>query len=105
MPKDHKGEEESNFLAGQGGALQPVMCVDKALEELSNFSDLVEESEQMDQAWDLVLVAILSGSNSVLPDSDSAEAALKKMVETVQHGGDLSKYMAFAKNGDPIQFG
>ena len=104
LPKDHKEEEKSRFYSGQGGALEPVMCVDKTLEELGVFSDLVKESEKMEQDWQIVLVASLSGRNGVVPDSDEAEHPLKMMVETVQHGGDLSKFMAFDRGGEPVRF-
>ncbi|MEH6911266.1 MAG: hypothetical protein V7459_11820 [Oceanicoccus sp.] len=104
LPKDHEDEEKSSFNAGQGGALQPVMCVDKTLEELGSFSDLVNESRQTEQDWKIVLVAALSGKNGVAPDSTEAESSLKMMVETVQNGGDLSKFMAFDRSGTPILF-
>lgn len=80
------------------------MCVDKTLEELGVFSDLVIESEKMEQDWQIVLVASLSGRNGVVPDSDEAEYPLKTMVETVQHGEDLSKFMAFDRDGEPVRF-
>ena len=104
LPKDHEGNEKSTFNSGQGGALQPVMCVDKTLEELDGFSELVKESEKMEQEWQIVLIASLCGRNGVMPDSDEAEHSLKMMVETVQQGGDLSKFMAFDKGGEPVQF-
>lgn len=81
------------------------MCVDKTLDELGSFSDLVTESESMGKNWQIVLVAGLSGRNGVVPSSDEAEQPLKRMVQAVESGGDLSNYMAFDKNGSPILFG
>ena len=81
------------------------MYVDKALDDLSSFSDLVLESEQMGQDWTIVLIACLSGRNGNIPSSDEAVQPLERMVQTVQNGGDLSKYMAFDRNGALIQFG
>ena len=104
LPKDYNEEEKSNFLSGQGGALEPVMCVDKSLDELADFSDLVKESEKMEQEWHIVLVASLSGKNGVAPDSIEAERSMKMMMETVEHGGDLSKFMAFDRSGEPVRF-
>ena len=72
---------------------------------MGTFADLVAESEMMEQDWQIVLVASLSGRNGVAPDSGEAEQSLKMMVETVQNGGDLSKYMAFDRDGTPVQFG
>ncbi|MFQ3230893.1 ribonucleotide reductase subunit alpha [Reinekea sp.] len=104
LPDDYKDEEKANFQAGQGGTLDPVMCVDKSLKELGDFSDLVKESEQLEQQWQIVLVASLSGHNGVEPDSEAAEPFLTKMVENVQQGGDLSSYMAFTRDGETVRF-
>ncbi len=105
LSEDHKDEEASRFHSGQGGILQPIMCVDKTLDELGNFSDLVEESEKMEQDWQIVLVGALSGRHGIAPDSKEAELPLNVMVENVRNGGDLSKYMAFSRDGSAIQFG
>jgi len=92
------------FDAGQGGLLDPIMCVDKDLNELASFADLVEESKQIGQEWHMVLIAILAGKNGVAPSSEVAEEPLKNMVRTVQEGGDLSSFLMFDSNGDPVIF-
>jgi hypothetical protein len=105
LPENCKDEEASSFYSGEGGALEPIMCVDKTLDELGSFLDLVEESKQMGQDWQLVLVAVLSGRNGVTPSSSEADQPLKVMVQTVEMGGDLSKYVAFDREGTAVQFG
>jgi hypothetical protein len=105
LPENYKDEEANRFYSGRGGELQPIMCVDKTLDELGSFSDLVEESKQMEQDWHIVLVAGLSGRNGILPDSSEADQPLKVMVQTVEIGGDLSKYAAFDREGTSVQFG
>jgi hypothetical protein len=104
LPDDHDETDKQRFHSGQGGELKAIMCVDKDLEELTDFSDLVSESEQMGQDWSMVLIACLSGENGVHPTSEEAEQPLKMMVETVQNGGDLSKYLAFDKQGVLLHF-
>jgi len=104
LSDDHDAEEASRFHAGRGGHLKPVMCVDKALDELDSFAGLVAESEDMGRAWDIVLLACLSGRNGINPDSAAVDEALKIMLHTVESGGDLSKYMALDRNGVPLQF-
>ena len=104
LPDEHNTEDEQSFHSGQGGELNAIMCVDKDLQELTHFADLVTESEQMEQDWSLVLIACLSGKNGTLPTSDEAEPVLKMMVQTVQNGGDLSKYLAFDRQGELLQF-
>ena len=64
LPKDHEGDEEQRFQSGSGGVLQPIMCVDKALDDLTNFADLVEESENiMNCSYDIVYVQSLPTSS------------------------------------------
>ena len=104
LPKDHAGEEEARFNSGQGGQLQPIMCADKTLDELGEFSDLVAESEAMGKSWSIVLVAAISGRNGAMPTSVDAEEPLKRMAQTVESGGNLSNYMAFDNTGTPVQF-
>jgi bacillopeptidase F (M6 metalloprotease family) len=105
LPENFKDDEASRFYSGRGGELQPIMCVDKTLDELGSFSGLVEESKQIEQDWQIVLVAGLSGRNGVAPASSEADQPLKVMVQTVEMGGDLSKYAAFDREGSSVQFG
>lgn len=80
------------------------MCVDKSLDELSTYSALVAEAENMEQDWQIVLIGCLSGANGQFPSSDEAEQPLMTMVQAVQNGGDLSKYLAFDRIGTLVQF-
>jgi len=104
LPDEHDEMNKQRFHSGQGGELKAIMCVDKDLEELTDFADLVTESQQMEQDWSMVLIACLSGKIGVHPTSEEAEQPLKMMVETVQNGGDLSRYLAFDKQGVLLHF-
>lgn len=104
LPDDHLAAEAKSFQAGQGGALTPVVCVDKTLDALSNFADLVKESEQTGQHWDVVLIACLAGKNGIMPSASDADQGLKMMVSAVQTGGKLSRFIAFDRAGEPLQF-
>jgi hypothetical protein len=55
------------------------MCVDKTLEELGTFADLVSEAGNMKQTWHIVLLACLSGRNGIMPSSDDATQPLQIM--------------------------
>ena len=104
LPKDNKGDEEFRFLNGLGGALTPVMTLDKPLNELTNFEDLVAESELMKKEWQLVSIAVMSGKNGVMPTSEEALKSLEMMMKTVETGGNLSKFMTFDREGHPVVF-
>ncbi len=105
LPSGSDADQIRRYDDGEGGGLEPIMCVDKTLDELSTFAALVEESKQMGQDWHIVLVASLGGRNGIAPSVDDAEVPLNMMVETVQNGGDLSGFVAFRKNGEPLKFG
>lgn len=104
LPEDHAAAEAQRFQAGLGGALTPIMCVDKPQTELTTFSDLVTESEKTGNPWDVVLIACLSGRGGVMPSASDADQALKTMIESVRTGGNLARFVAFDRDGDPIRF-
>ena len=103
LPEEHGPGQKEDFLAGQGGALVPVMCVDKLPEELGGFEALVDESQHTGAEWDIVFVSAMSGVSSLPPSSDEAEHPLLMMVESIKNGR-LSNMLAFDRSGDPVQF-
>lgn len=105
LPEGHTPEEARRFAAGQGGALDPVVCVDKAPDELTTFADLVAESEQMGADWKIVLIAALAGKDGVAPTSDEAETALNVMLNTVKDGRPLGRFVALTRAGERVNFG
>ena len=104
IPDDATDEQRERFEAGQGGTLTPMMCVDKAPDELDSFDTLLEESRQLGQSWDIVFVASLSGSGRVGPTTERAQASLQRMVESIQSGA-IGHFIAFDLHGQPVQFG
>lgn len=104
LPDDSIEEQQAKFLAGEGGHLAPVMCVDKAPEELSGgFAALVEESRQTGLGWDIVFIAAMSGTAGIAPSSDEAEQPLLLMVEAVKNG-NIGNFLAFDQSGEIVRF-
>jgi hypothetical protein len=101
LPDDSTPEQRERFLAGQGGALVPMMVVDKLPEELQAFADLVRESEQFEKAWSIVFAASLSGSGGLAPSSEAAEKPLQRMVESIK-AGTLGTFIPFDREGHPV---
>lgn len=104
LPADSTAAQRERFQAGQGGALVPLMCVDKAPEEVSSFADLVRESSQFGQEWSIVFAAAMSGSAGVAPSSEAAEKPLQRMVEAIK-AGTLGTYIPFDRQGQPVMLG
>jgi hypothetical protein len=104
LSDDHNNEQAFRYESGIGGELQPVMSVDKPLDELNSFEEIVAESELLKKPWDIVLVACLSGAKGKMPTTEESVKPLETMMKTVEMGGDLSKYMAFDRDGNPLMF-
>lgn len=101
LPEDSTVAQRACFLAGEGGALVPIMCVDKALDELPTFADLEQESRQFGQEWAIVFAAALSGSGGLMPTSEAAEKPLQRMVESIK-AGVLGTFIPFDRDGHPV---
>jgi len=99
LPEDAPAAERARFAERRGGALAPVMCVDKTLDQLGSFADLVAESRHTGADWDIVFVSALSGRDGKAPPSSEAEAPLNMMV-TYIHTGQVERFLAFSKDGE-----
>jgi hypothetical protein len=103
LPDDSTPEQRARFEAGQGGALTPLMSVDKAAEELGAFDALVEESRQYGQDWAIVFVASLSGRGGRAPTSKDADKPLQRMIESIK-AGSFGSFIPFDRQGQPMLF-
>lgn len=104
LPDDSTPEERARFEAGEGGALAPLMSVDKAPEELGTFCALVEESRQFGHDWAIVFVACLAGRDGRAPTSQDADQPLQRMTELIK-AGSFGSFIPFDRQGQPVQFG
>lgn len=103
LPDDASEEERARFEAGEGGALRPVMTVDKLPAEVASFDALREESKGTGAHWDVVFVASLSGRGGMVPNSDEADQPLQMMVQAI-HSGNVGQFLAFRRDGEIISF-
>lgn len=103
LPDDATPEQRARFEQGEGGALVPVMCVDKSIAELSSFDALMDESRGMGQAWQIVFAAALSGTGGRALTSDDAKEPLKRMEDAIRRGA-FDNYIPFDRQGQPVLF-
>jgi hypothetical protein len=103
LPDDSTPEQRARFEAGQGGALTPLMSVDKTPEELGSFAALVEESREFGRDWAIVFVASLSGRDGRAPTSQEADRSLHRMIESIKTGS-FGSFIPFDRQGQPMLF-
>lgn len=102
LPEGATPEQVSQFESGEGGALTPVLCVDKLPSEAADFAALVAESERTGMHWDVAFVSAMSGRGGVEPNSDEASQPLKMMMEQIQ-AGMVAQFLPLNRNGEIIQ--
>jgi hypothetical protein len=100
LPKGADEDEQRRFQAKSGGGLQPLMSVDKRPEDLGSFAALAAEADAMSADWQIVFVAALAGRGAVAPTADDTDRNLQLMIDTIQAGGDVTRYLAFDRGGD-----
>lgn len=101
LPDDSTPEQRVRFQAGEGGALTPLMSVDKTTEELDTFAALVEESLQFGREWTIVFVASLSGRGGRAPSSEEADRSLQRMIDSIKAGA-IGSFIPFDRRGEPV---
>ena len=104
LPEGSTPEQQARFAAGEGGALVPLMCVDKSPDEIASFAALVEESRAMGQDWTIVFVAALAGRSGQAPTAVDVEVSLRRMVDAVK-AGSFGGYLPFNRSGVPVRIG
>ncbi|TAN07546.1 MAG: ribonucleotide reductase subunit alpha [Rhodanobacteraceae bacterium] len=112
LPGDAKAGQVNRFHAKQGGALVPVMYVDKAEYELSSFEDIVAEAEHtagalgsgVETDWDLMIVGCLDGHGTAEPTPQEVDASLHDLLRALRLGQSLAHLVAFDRQGHPVEF-
>lgn len=103
LPEDADAAQRAAFAAGRGGALAPLMCVDKAPEELQGFAALRAEAAQAGPPWQVLFAAGLSGRRGAPPDATQIDAGLRQLVERVRQGR-IEGLLALDRDGNSLSF-
>ncbi|SNC65327.1 hypothetical protein SAMN04487881_1252 [Marinobacter sp. es.048] len=104
LPDEASPEERVAFERGEGGALTPVVCVDKTPDEAPDFGVLHKESQATGQPWDVVFVAAMSGRGGTPPSTDEAQQPLTMMVESIRLG-HINNYLPLDSQGNAVSLG
>ncbi len=101
LPDGASDEQRARFANGEGGALAPLMCVEKTVDEVPSFASLATETAGIPQPWTIVFAAALAGQNGVVPSSQDAMLPLQNMIDAII-AGDMSGMLPFDRDGDPV---
>jgi hypothetical protein len=101
LPNGYTNSQKQNFEQGHGGALAPVLCVDKLPDDVADFAALVAESEHTGVDWDIAFISALAGRGGFAPNTDEATQPLKMMMEKIQ-GGMIADFLTFDKSGQLV---
>lgn len=104
LADDSTPAQRAAFEAGEGGALVPLMTVDKTALELTSFDALAAEAEQFGRDWVIVFVAAMSGRGGVAPHAEDVTRMLDQMMESIRQGR-LGTFIPFDRQGVPVSFG
>lgn len=102
LPGEATSDQQEQFRSRKGGALMPVMCVDKLAGAHADFASLVEESRHTGKDWDIMFVACMSAKSADATESVEAEEPLKEMVKSIQVGS-IGNYLAFSRDGEMLR--
>lgn len=102
LPAEASEAQRRDFDAGEGGELLPLMCVDKAAAEVTDFRALCAEAARAGPPWTLVFSAALSGRGGRPPATGETDAALRGMVDSIR-AGRLDALLAFDRAGLPLR--
>ena len=81
-----------------------MTCVDKLPRELTTFDQLVQEADQIKPGWNFVFIASLPGEMGKEPTSEDASSHLEDMTNSLAEGLNMSKYVVFDREENPIFF-
>jgi hypothetical protein len=95
--------QRATFERGEGGYLQPCLCVDKLPDDVASFAALVAESKQTGQHWDVMFVGSIGGHGGIVPNSDEAGQPLRFMINAINNGRG-AEFAAFDRKGHALVF-
>ncbi len=103
LPDDATAAQRERFQRGEGGALAPLMCVDKAPDALTGFDALAAEARQYGPPWQVLFVAGLGGTAGQPPTDPQVDQALGRMVDAIKQGR-IAGFAAYDPQGEPLRF-
>jgi len=94
-----KANVESSVNDVNKGVIEPVMCVDKLPSELTDYTALCHEADNINQAWDLLFVTSIGANTEV----SLIESSMKEMIKDVQSGKNTALYVVLDREDNIVE--
>jgi hypothetical protein len=108
LPGDATELQRAEVLAGEGGALVPLMCVDKRPDQLESFRQLCAEADVINSGWRMVLAGALPGQLGQEPSDHAVDAVFERWLAEIQSGNIkkvIAQTLVFTREGNAVQLG
>jgi|TARA_R110001583_G_scaffold22116_4_gene83199 hypothetical protein len=94
-----KAEYEASEKGQNKGHMTPVMCVDKHPNELTNFTELCGEADNINPEWEFIF------ATSMLADvpKDALDDGLKRMAHDIENGENTAMYVVLDRQENVIE--
>lgn len=102
LPDDATPDQRARFERGEGGALVPLMTVDRAPEELASFEALAAEASDQGADWRMVFVGALAGRGTQAPSGSEIERALQRIEDRIKQGL-VDGLLVLDRDGEPVR--
>lgn len=89
---------EAEILEDAGGiSLSPVTCIDKVLEQISSFQDLINAGSLIGHDWEVMCITMLESESGQVPTAIETNKRLDVMLEFIRQG-KANKLVIFDRN-------
>ena len=105
LPDGADAEQRAQFEAGEGGALVPLMCVDKRPEDVVSFAELCTEADSMNSGWRVVLAGALSALPGETIKDKTIDTAIERLLGLIKAGQMdqvFAQTVAFTRDGAAV---
>ena len=103
LPAGASEAEHANYVNGNGGALVPLMSVDKTPESIRSFDQISNEANLYASEWKFVFVAALQNPFGQPIDVEMVDDALNRMTQDLKMG-QIEGFIPFDRSGNAVQF-
>ncbi|WP_418358917.1 ribonucleotide reductase subunit alpha [Shewanella basaltis] len=81
------------------GHMIPVMCVDKSPTELTTFTELCNEADNINADWEFIFVTSMLAD----VDKEALDNGLKRMASDIENGQNTAMYVVLDRKENVIQ--